>query len=156
MTSTDFDPHHGGVIVFTDGSAYHGDRSGGWAWVAIDAHGNEIHDSGHASDTTISQMELEAPKEALRTLWQDYGACMVAIYADSEYVVLGCNDKTRKRLKNQDHWDRLDLAILLHRHVEFTHVKGHSTSKYNDMADRLAGSARKVGQNAQYINSNHK
>lgn len=134
--------------MFTDGSAYHGDRSGGWAWVAIDAHGNECHDSGPASDTTISQMELEAPKDALRWLWHNYGACVVAVYADSEYVVLGCNDPTRKRLKNQDFWERLDFAIALHERVEFIHVKGHSTSKYNGLADELAGKARKAGQNA--------
>jgi ribonuclease HI len=146
MTRTDFDPHYGGVVVFTDGSAYHGDRSGGWAYVCVDAHGNEAHDSGHWQDTTISQMELRGPTEALYHLWKEYGACTVAIYADSEYVVLGCNDRTRKRLKNKKHWEQLDFAILLHNHVEFHHVKGHSTSKYNGLADKLAGEARKAGQ----------
>lgn len=132
-----------GIAVFTDGSAYTKDRSGGWAWVALDAFEGVHTASGSASDTTISRMELQAATEALVALHEALGPQEVLIYSDSEYVVLGCQDKSRKRLKNVDRWDALDEVINLHTEVTFEHVKGHSDSVYNEMADELAGKARK-------------
>lgn len=132
-----------GIAVFTDGSAYHVDRSGGWGWVAVDIDDRRRFSSGSASDTTISRMELTAPTEALNELADEFGACDLLVYSDSEYVVLGCNDTTRKRKKNADCWEALDEAINRHNVVVFEHVKGHSDSVYNEMADELAGGARR-------------
>lgn len=140
--STSLDPSQG-IAVFTDGSAYHGDKSGGWAWVALDAFEGTQADSGHVSNTTIGRMELFAPTSALVTLFGDYGSCDVLIYSDSEYVVLGASDPTRARRKNQEWWADLDAAISLHKYVAFAHVKGHADNQYNNLADKLAGKARK-------------
>lgn len=140
----DLDPRSG-LAVFTDGSAYYKNRSGGWAWVAIDLDGNQKTDSGYVSDTTINQMELKAPTEALLWIHKTFGSSDVLIYSDSEYVVLGSNDPSRARRKNLEWWDRLDEAINLHTYVEWNHVKGHADSEYNHLADKLAGKARKKG-----------
>lgn len=139
----DLDPI-GGIAVFTDGSSNWKDRSGGWAWVALDIYEGVETDSGRASDTTNNQMELFAPTDALRRLYAAFGAIEVLVQSDSEYVVKGMNAKTtRKRVKNLDWWADLEDATSLHEYVCFEHVKGHHLSKYNNMADELAGAARK-------------
>jgi ribonuclease HI len=134
-----------GVAVFTDGSASNRDKSGGWGYVALDAFEGIYTSSGYRAGTTISRMELAAPTYALEYLNEVYGACDVLVYSDSEYVVLGVNDRTRKRSANKDWWVSLDLAIEKHNEVKFHHVKGHSDHLYNEMADDLAGKARKEG-----------
>jgi ribonuclease HI len=90
-------------------------------------------------------MELQAPAEALKHLYLEYGPIAVLVYSDSEYVVLGCNDSSRARNKNKGYWKALDKAINHHTLVEFIHVKGHNDHLYNEMADDLAGKARKEG-----------
>lgn len=132
-----------GIAVFTDGSAYTKDRSGGWAWVALDSFEGIHTASGSVSDTTISRMELTAVTDALCSLYKAYGSLDVLVYSDSEYVVLGNQDRSRKRVKNRDCWEGVDDSISLHNTVTFEHVKGHSDSVYNEMADQLAGKARR-------------
>lgn len=144
---TTLDPSQG-IALITDGSAYTRDRSGGWAWVAVDAFEGLDKDSGYRADTTISQMELMAPAKGLERMFELYGSCNVLIYSDSQYVVLGATDKTRKRHKNKQFWRALDEAIAKHDYVEFTHVYGHNDHFYNEMADDLAGKARRNGVKA--------
>jgi ribonuclease HI len=133
-----------GIAVFTDGSANSRDRSGGWAWVALDAFEGVMSDSGGFTDTTISRMELMAPAMALRSLNVELGGpCDILVYSDSEYVVLGMNNKARKRNKNVDLWNYLEGAVELHNYVEFQHIKGHAGHEFNELADDLAGAARK-------------
>jgi ribonuclease HI len=132
-----------GIAVFTDGSSWNKDRSGGWAWVAIDAFGEEEHGCGAESDTTNNRMELTAVVEALSTLADRYGEAEILLYSDSEYVVLGARHKYRARTKNRDLWEQLDDAEALHDMVEWNHVRGHKDSHYNNLADKLAGEARR-------------
>lgn len=134
-----------GVALFTDGSAYTRDRSGGWAFVGLDAFGGYFEQSGAAADTTISQMELFAATNGLFYIVERYGACDVLVYSDSEYVVLGMNDKNRARIANVSWWEDLEVAVASHNHVEFQHVRGHQNSKHNNRADKLAGIARRNG-----------
>lgn len=142
MSLGDLDPEHG-LAVFTDGSANYRDRSGGWAWVALDALEGIFCASGYIGDTTISRMELYAPTNALERIADVFGPTDVLVYSDSEYVVLGNTVKTRKRYTNHEWWDALDKAIALHNEIEWIHVRGHSDNLYNEMADQLAGKARK-------------
>jgi ribonuclease HI len=135
-----------GICLFTDGSAWTKDRSGGWAWVAFDIHDTEIVGSGSASDTTISRMELTAAVLGLNAVYDDCGSAPVLVYSDSEYVVLGAMNPKRKRRKNVDIWMALDEARSLHSYTEFNHVRGHDTSYYNHMVDEMAGEARRAGQ----------
>lgn len=134
-----------GVALFTDGSASYRDRSGGFGWVALDAFEGMEMGSESRADTTISQMELAAPMHGLFYLHDKYGPCEVIVYSDSKYVVLGATYRSRKRTKNAKYWRRLDEAIAAHEYVEFTHIKGHSGQTFNEMADALAGTARRKG-----------
>lgn len=134
-----------GLALVTDGSANNKNRTGGWAWIALDADDGLVKGSGYQANTTSNQMELVAPTNGLDYLHHNYGPCEVLVYSDSEYVVLGANDKSRARISNKRHWKRLDAAIKQHTTVEFIHIKGHSGYIYNEMADELAVKARREG-----------
>lgn len=134
--------------VFTDGSCWHKDRIGGWAWAVAhtDAmHGRMPYASGGERDTTINRMELMGPIHFLEWLLEEphFGPSLVLVNSDSEYVVKGASDKSRARNIHHDLWNRLDAAVDAHVEVQFDHVKGHADSFYNHKADRLAGDARK-------------
>jgi ribonuclease HI len=131
-----------GIAVYTDGSSYYKDRTGGWAFVAIDAFDGEITSSGWAKGTTNNRMEMEAVVQGLDHLYTAYGACDVLVCSDSEYVVLGCLNPRRSREKNSDMWQKITSAIGRHAFVDFQHVRGHQGNHYNEIADDLAGKAR--------------
>lgn len=131
-----------GLAIYTDGSCYHKDRRGGWAYLVLDAYGNEKTCQGWEDDSTISRMELSAALYGLIHMGLLYGPCEIFIFSDSEYVVLGATDRTRKRKINQDLWNLLDEAVDTHEFVEFRHVKGHADSEYNNRVDELANKAR--------------
>lgn len=134
-----------GVALFTDGSSSHIDRSGGWAWLAVDASGNSDSWASAAIDTTNNQMELYAPTNGLNWLYEQHGPIHVLIYSDSKYVILGSQDRNRARKVNQEWWRNLDKAVDQHEHVEWQHVKGHADNFHNEMVDKMAGDARKAG-----------
>lgn len=140
-----------GVALFTDGSAHCKDRSGGWAWVAIDVDDGEACGSGGVSDTTNNRMEMMAWIEGLVSLYEEHGACEILLYSDSEYVGYGATNRERNRKINRDLWTMVDDAIDLHTHVEWHYVKGHfrgaerlMAHEYNQKCDRLASKARKA------------
>lgn len=135
----------GAIAVFTDGSANSQDRSGGWAWVAIDGFGGIETDCGAHKDTTNNQMELCAPAKALEELLKSFGPRTILVFSDSQYMIKGITDRTRKRNRNVSWWNRLDRAVDAHQCVEFEHVKGHTGNEFNEMADKLAVLARKAG-----------
>jgi len=139
----DLNPSNG-ILVFTDGSSWNKDRSGGWAWLALDAFEGMEYDSGARSDTTNNQMELCAPLMALDALFAEFGPIDVLVHSDSEYVVKGIMDRRRKRNTNEDWWSDLDTAVDQHCHVLFEHVKGHDGHEYNELVDQLAGEARRA------------
>lgn len=138
-----------GIALFTDGSSYYKDGSGGWAWVAIDCFGGEEIGFGYVPDTTNNRMEMQAWVEGLNHLVETLGPCNVLVYSDSEYVGLGAMDPTRARKKNRDLWGDIDDAMGRHEYAEFVWVKGHHESLYNHLVDELAGNARKAGSNGE-------
>lgn len=138
---TDLDKSEG-IALFTDGSAWNKDGSGGWAWIAMDTSGHEAEGTGGVHDTTNNRMEMVAWIEGLKALAKALGPCHIIVISDSEYVGLGSMDRTRGRKHNTDLWPLLDAAIDTHLYVEFAHVKGHSNHVYNDRVDKLAGEAR--------------
>lgn len=132
-----------GVALYTDGSSYNVDRTGGWAFVAVDAFDGEIRGWGRELDTTNNRMEMQAVIEGLYELALRHGACDVLVRSDSQYVVLGCQNPARARNVNHGEWAALDSSIAAHNHVEFEHVKGHDGDHFNEIVDGLAGKARK-------------
>lgn len=131
-----------GIALFTDGSSYYKDETGGWAWVAIDCHKGLETGSGAVSGTTNNRMEMQAWIEGLTFLWEALGSCQLLVYCDSEIVGRGFTG-VYERKKNKDLWKELLEAAERHDYVEWVWVKGHQDSLYNNMADRLAGEARK-------------
>jgi ribonuclease HI len=129
--------------VYSDGSCWTGDRVGGWGWVIIDSFGEETHSGGSDVDTTISRMEICAAIDPLETIYEHCGPSDIVLYSDSEYMVLGIKDRTRKRNHNRDLWDWLDNITDAHLSVEYNHVRGHQGNHYNEIADDLAGEFRK-------------
>ncbi len=138
----DLDPSEG-IILFTDGSAWTKDGSGGWAWIALDAFDGEEANFGGASNTTNNRMEMQAWIEGLGDVHQALGPCTVIVYSDSEYVGLGAMDRRRGRSANLDLWKAMDKIIDKHKYVEFRHVRGHAGDEYNELVDSLAGDARR-------------
>jgi ribonuclease HI len=134
----------GGLVLYTDGSCAATDRVGGWAWVAVDVAGQAACNAMSAVDTTISRMELTAAWDGLEEIWEIHGPCTVLVISDSEYVVLGVQNPTRKRNANVDLWIGLDEAIRKHTVVEFMHTRGHAGDPGNEEADRLAGEFRRA------------
>lgn len=86
---------------------------------------------------------MRAAIEALNSLYTKFSACEVLVYSDSEYLVLGCNDPMRSRRKNPEMWHELQDAIDKHEYMEWHHVKGHQGNYYNEIADKMAGEARR-------------
>jgi len=71
--------------IFTDGSAIGNPGPGGWGVVVI--QGKERWEiSGAHPWTTISEMELVAAVQALRSV---EGRARVELYSDSEYLIYG-------------------------------------------------------------------
>lgn len=88
-------------------------------------------------------MELTAQIKALQDLYELCGPCEIEVVSDSQYVILGCEDRLRARNVNQDLWVQLDAAVDLHTWVQWRHVDGHSGVKYNELVDELAVKAKK-------------
>lgn len=132
-----------GLALFTDGSCFWKDRIGSWAWVLVDGYDNITTGSGVKEDTTISQMELMAVIEGLKSVYEDFGPSDLLVFSDSEYVVLGITDRRRKRKANQDLWYDLDCETDRHNLVIYEHIRGHSNFTYNELADTLATERRK-------------
>jgi ribonuclease HI len=132
-----------GVALYTDGSSNSRDRTGGWAYVAVDAFDGEMRAWGAETDTTNNRMEMWAVAQGLSDLFYAHGACDVLVFSDSEYVVLGAQNPLRARNVNVDLWAFIDASARLHSYVEYEHVRGHKGNFYNEMVDKLAVMARK-------------
>jgi ribonuclease HI len=112
--------------------------------VAVDAFDGQKFDSGFLPPpTTNNRAEMYAQYAALESLYETYGPCELEIVSDSQYVVLGCQNLSRKRNVNHDLWELLDKYVGLHNHVQWRHVRGHVGVKWNEYVDVLAVKARK-------------
>ncbi len=133
------------VIVYTDGACRGNPGPGGWgAVLRYNGHERRLH--GGEQPTTNNRMELMAAIQALETLREP---CTVDLYTDSNYVRQGLTEwlpqwrkrnwKTadKKPVKNQDLWERLDVAATRHQ-IRWHWIKGHSGDEGNELADRLA------------------
>jgi ribonuclease HI len=101
---------------------------------------------GGEGETTNNRMELLAAIHALEALERP---SRLTVVTDSAYVKGGITawmhgwkrngwkTSTRKPVKNEDLWKRLDTAQARHE-VDWQWVKGHAGHPENERADKLA------------------
>lgn len=136
------------IEIHTDGACLGNPGPGGWgALLRMGKVEREL--SGGEADTTNNRMELLAAIMALETL---KSACEVMLYTDSQYVQKGISEwlatwihrgwKTASGtpVKNQDLWQRLQIAAAKHR-VQWCWVRGHAGHPDNERVDKLARAA---------------
>ncbi len=136
------------IEIFTDGACRGNPGPGGWA-ALLRENGNERLISGAEPETTNNRMEMLAAICALEALDQ---AAEVVLTTDSQYLRQGITQwihgwkrngwKTaaKKPVKNQELWQRLDVAVGTHQ-VQWHWVKGHSGHRENELVDEAANLA---------------
>ncbi|MEM8632737.1 MAG: ribonuclease HI [Pseudomonadota bacterium] len=138
------------LFAYTDGACSGNPGPGGWGALLIARDGDAVLKerelSGGAPDTTNNRMELMAAISALEALERPTD---ITIVTDSAYVKGGITEwiagwkrrgwktSTKKPVKNEDLWRRLDEANGRHR-VTWEWVKGHAGHPENERADELA------------------
>ncbi len=136
------------VDIYTDGACSGNPGPGGWgALLRYDGVEKEL--SGGAAETTNNRMEMMAAIAALEALTRP---AQVRLYTDSTYLkdgitkwihawkARGWKTASKKPVKNQDLWQRLEAAIEPHQ-VKWFWVKGHAGHPENERADELAREA---------------
>lgn len=148
------------VDIFTDGACSGNPGPGGWG--AVLRYGDtEKELKGGEPATTNNRMEMMAAIAALETLKRPM---RVEIWTDSAYLrngitrwlpawkARGWRTADKKPVKNQDLWQRLEVAMARHR-VSWHWVRGHAGDVDNERVDRLAREAleraREAGRSAQ-------
>jgi ribonuclease HI len=136
------------IDIYTDGACRGNPGPGGWGALLIAGNARKEL-SGAEAHTTNNRMELMGAIVALEALKRGVA---VRLYTDSKYVCDGVskwlpNWKARgwktadkKPVKNQDLWERLDIARQAHE-VTWLWVKGHAGNAGNERVDALANAA---------------
>ena len=148
------------ITIYTDGAARGNPGLAGWGVVVI--NGKKVFEMGGASShATNNQMELNAPIEALKYIYensarQGLAEKSIEIFSDSKYVILGITEwifnwqknnwrnAAKKPVLNKELW--IELSKLTEqftcppngREIKWTYVAGHSGDKYNDRVDEIA------------------
>lgn len=138
------------LFAYTDGACSGNPGPGGWGALLIAREDGKVIKErelkGGEADTTNNRMELLAAISALESLTR---SSTLVIVTDSAYVKNGVTSwihgwkrngwktSTRKPVKNEDLWRRLDEAQARHT-VEWRWIKGHAGHVENERADELA------------------
>ena len=133
------------VVIYTDGACSGNPGPGGWgAILRYGDHEKELN--GGEPDTTNNRMEMMAVIQSLAAMKKP---CDIDLYTDSVYVkdgvtkwmdgwkAKGWKTASKKPVKNQDLWERIDSEIQRH-NVAWHWVKGHAGHPDNERADELA------------------
>ena len=138
------------LFAYTDGACSGNPGPGGWGALLVARDGETVlrerELSGGEAETTNNRMELLAAINALESLTR---ASEITVVTDSAYVKNGVTSwmhgwkrngwktSTKKPVKNEDLWRRLDTAQARHA-VQWEWVKGHAGHPENERADALA------------------
>lgn len=127
-----------GLVIYTDGACHVTTKIGGIGIVFTKDNKLVSSYNKQFTNVTNNQMELLAVMYALSAIKD---TDVVTIYSDSQYV-LGCITKGWKRKKNVKLWQKFDKvyeqALNKCPNIKFEWVKGHDTSIFNNIADKLA------------------
>lgn len=122
------------MVIYTDGSYTSSSNTGGIAFIILSDDNKIIATfSKKYLNTTNQRMEQLAVAVALESVKKPND---ITIITDSAYVV-NTYTKNWKRKCNNDLWDRIDKAMVIH-NVTFQHVRGHQGNEYNELCDQLA------------------
>jgi ribonuclease HI len=136
------------IEIYTDGACSGNPGPGGWGAILC-WNGHEKELSGGELETTNNRMEMMAVIKALEALNKPSA---VTLYTDSKYVKQGAEEwldgwkargwvsASKKPVKNQELWERIDSLIQEHS-VTFIWVKGHAGHEMNERVDKLAVAA---------------
>jgi ribonuclease HI len=142
--------------IYTDGSAQVGvvapgakaEGPCGWAFVIVRSDGETRERFGEIPHGTNNRAEMTAVIEALGFLPADRSG---VVRSDSQLVVNGMNvyrpaweARSFAKVANVDLWRQLYALADTHPGIRFEWVKGHSTNKHNNRADRLAEKAARA------------
>ena len=138
------------LYAYTDGACSGNPGPGGWGALLMARDGaavvKERELKGGEAETTNNRMELMAAIAALEALERP---SRLTVVTDSAYVKGGITawmrswkrngwkTSTKKPVKNEDLWRRLDDAAARH-DVTWEWVKGHAGQPENERADALA------------------
>jgi len=138
------------LFAYTDGACSGNPGPGGWGVLLIARDGDAVVKektlSGGEAHTTNNRMELMAAISALEALDRP---STLTVVTDSAYVKGGITEwitgwkrrgwktSTKKPVKNEELWKRLDAAQARHT-VRWEWVKGHAGHPENERADELA------------------
>ena len=136
------------VEIFTDGSCIGNPGPGGYGAI-LRYKQYEKTFSASCQFTTNNRMELMAAIVAIEALKEQ---CEIVISTDSQYVKQGITQwiyrwkkygwetKSKKKVKNIDLWQRLDMALNRHK-ICWKWVKSHAGHPDNERCDQLARTA---------------
>ena len=140
------------MIYYTDGSAHPNPGPGGFGVVLVDDEKNKVYTFSKGCDQTTNNAE-----EMKAIIWAVCDAILrgepAEIYSDSSYAIntftkwypkwksngwVKSDNKVPENLDLVKAYDELSTKTK----ITFHHIPGHSGIKYNEMADRLATSAK--------------
>ena len=143
------------LFAYTDGACSGNPGPGGWGVLLLARDGDAVLKerelSGGEGETTNNRMELMAAIMALEVLER---ASTLTVVTDSAYVKNGITGwlhgwkrngwrtASKKPVKNDDLWQRLDAAQARH-DVTWEWIKGHAGHAENERADALARAGMK-------------
>ena len=137
--------------VFTDGSAIGNPGPGGWGVVVMNGTRRREMSGGYPR-TTVSEMELVAAIECLRSL--PLGV-RIDLHSDSQYLIYGMSSFISKwerdgwrnrrgsRIQHRQLWTELTL-LNAKREVRWMWLKGHNGHRDQTRADSLAYQAARA------------
>lgn len=139
-------------VIYTDGSCYHKNNSGGYATIVISIFdGNHLTVAGSSTNTTVARMEFLAMLDGLEIILEDFtkeamrkpheDEIMAYWFSDREDLVKSVNGEYKRKV-NQDLWARFDY------YNSFIKIKAQfvprATHKLNIICDKVAGTMRKL------------
>lgn len=138
------------LYIFPDGACSRNPGPGAWGFIVReDPQGITLwENTGFCPQTTNNRMELQAAIEGL--IWaSEQTSTRIAIFSDSQYVVLGITQWTarwkangwmtsqKKPVENRDLWERFAALNEACPHVSWNWVRGHNGHPGNEAVDAL-------------------